>query len=266
MYKFTTLEGVSQLDGSSFGLIFNGQDFESVIPGFRTLSVSGRGLISRNVQSLPVPGMDGEILTESKLTPREIAVSYVIDATSSEELRRSYEKMNSLLNVPTAKIKFKDDPLYYYDGTVTQTTEDNEITNSVLGSISFYCPSPFKLKDPVTITGTAPKFELPPDYYGIKGAVSKLLADFTFQATATLPIIKLNNSLGHSIEIGPVISGRTYQLLLSGDRVNVIENGMRKMTLLSITSGVEKFKVQPGITFTLSNGGTLTAKFTEARL
>lgn len=266
MYNFSTLEGMSNIDGSSFGLIFNGQDFESTIPGFRTLSVSGRGLVGRTLEVVPAPGRDGSILTDSRLTPREIGVKYVIEAENSDDLRRAYEKMNSLLNIESAPIKFRDDPLYHYIGSLSKTTENDEITNSVIGFLGFYCPSPFKYKEPVTITGSAPSYVLPADHYGTKGDSAGLLADFTFQATATLPVVKLNNSLGQFIQIGPVTSGRTYQLILSGDKVNIIENGMRKMTLLSITSGVETFTIRKDLTYSLSTGGQLTAKFTEVRL
>jgi predicted phage tail component-like protein len=266
MYNFSTLEGKSENKGSSFGLIFNGHDFEEVIPGFRTLAVSGRGLIGRNLEAPNVPGRDGSVLMESRLAPRDIGVKYVIEAESTDDLRRSYEKMNVLLNVELGTIKFKDDIQYHYKGSLSKATENDEVTNSVIGYLGFYCPAPFKYKEPVTVTGLNPSYELPEDYYGTKGDSAGLLADFSFKATATAPIVKLNNSLGQFIEIGPVTNGRTYQLILSGERVSVIENGMKKMSLLSITAGVESFVIKHGILYTLSTGGQLTAKFTEVRL
>lgn len=259
MYEFTTLTGIAPSTGSSFGLIFNGFDLETSIPGFRTLTIEGRGMIGREIKSVSPPRRDGQILEYSNLPPRDITVNYSIKGDDASSLRRRYEELNAILHQSNlSEIKFKDDPGFHYKGILYRIREDDEDSNQIKGQIGFYCPMPFKYSDPVTKSGTTVTYPNNDYLIGVLGR-------FSFTANASLSTIKIQNDVGDSITIGPVVSGRNY-ILDIGDKINIYENGIRKIALLTITAGVERFRVEPGLIYSLSNGGSLQIEFREIRL
>lgn len=261
MYDFKDLNSQSTAQNtSSFGLIYDTVDLENEVSGFRTLSVTGRGLLGREISTMKVPVMDGVLIDESKLPSRTLNIKYKLQAATSSDLRRSYEKLNRILHSPSqVKLSFKDEAGRYYFGFVSDISDDEEISNNLIGEIRIFCPKPYLYSDPVITAGPSVTF-------GINPYTFKLLADFSFIPTASAGEIQIKNVYGDSITIGPVVAGRQYDLILSENKILIKENGIRKMTLLSIQSGLENFRIQPGIPFSLSTGGILTATFVELRL
>ena len=261
MYQFKNLiDLVVDTHESSFGLIFNGKYIEQEISGFMTLVVSGRGLVGREIKTSSAPGADGENLDYSNLPGRMIDVKFRLTAEDSSSLRRKYERLNTLLHTKTAKaIQFRDDPTRHFKGILSGISEEEETSNTIKGEISFYCPTPFKYSDPITKSGTSILLPGGDNAY-------KVLADFSFVPTAPAALVRIFNGYGESIAIGPVVAGATYKLTTSTDRVEVKENGIKKMTLLSIEAGVETFRIEPDLVFTLSTVGVLTGNFLELRL
>ena len=261
MYDFKDLDSpTADAQESSFGLKFNGKIIEQEIPGFLTLVVSGRGMVSRGIKASPSPGSDGAYFDYSNLPGREISVRYRIAADSAQELRQKYEKLNALLHTPNpAQLSFMDESTRYYIGSLSAVSEEEETANDLTGELSFYCPRPFKYSTPITKTGATVK-------QVSDGTVYRLLADFAFQPAADGASIQILNQYGEAITIGPVVAGKLYSLTLSGDTVELKENGLKNMGLLSINAGIETFRILPGINFSLSTKETLTATFQELRL
>lgn len=261
MYQFNTLDAIPDpRTESSVGLIFNGIDLEAVTPEFLTLTVSGRGLIGRDLTSTPVPGRDGTVPTDSTLPARFIQVKYQLSAESNAHLRDTYERLNALLHSKDeAPIRFRDEPDCYFMGSLSAVSEPEESSNILVEELQFYCSRPFKYQDRQPVSGASINHPTRANLFG-------LMADFSFTPTANAAEIRVRNSLNQSIGIGPVVAGREYKLLLTKDRPEIRENGIRKMTLLSIESGLETFQVKPGLSYNLSTGGSLTATFKELRL
>ena len=260
MYDFTSLTGSSAIEGSSYGLVFNSTDLESAIEGFRTLTIDGRGGIGRVIKASPSPYRDGEIFEYSNLPARLIRVQFIIESENSSDLRRSFELLNAILHKKgLSEIKFKDDLGFFYLGSLSQIKDDTEESNSIKGDIEFYCPTPYKYSEPLIITSTAPS-------YPNNSRLIKLFANISFTASANAGSINIANSLGQIITLGPVVSGKKYDLKFVNNKFEIYEAGIRKMTLLSITSKVELFKIEPGVTYTLSTGGSLSVEFQEVRL
>lgn len=261
MYVFKNLvDRIVDVHESSFGLVFNGRIIEQELPGFLTLVVSGRGLVGRELKTSSAPGADGERLDYSNLPSRMIDVKFQLDAEDDATLRLKYEHLNALLHTKTAQtIQFRDDPGRYFVGILSGIREEEETSNTIKGEISFLCPTPFKYSDPIVKSGAS--VVQPGGNHAYK-----LLADFSFTPTSSAALVRILNGYGESIAIGPVVAGSTYTLITSGDRVVAKENGLKKMTLLSIEAGVETFRIEPDSAFTLSTGGALTVTFQELRL
>ena len=98
MYKFVdTTEKQEEQILPSEALNFNGVYFENVIPGYRTLYVSGREMIETEITDLSTEIMDGSRYRRKRYKPRTITVGYQLIAKSNAEFRNAYNKLNSLL-------------------------------------------------------------------------------------------------------------------------------------------------------------------------
>lgn len=145
MYKFVdTTERQEEQILPSEALNFNGVYFENVIPGYRTLYVSGREMIETEITDLDTEIMDGSRYRRKRYKPRTITVGYQLIAKSNAEFRNAYNKLNSLLDVAEAKLIFLDEPDKYYVGTKVNAGDVPHGRNAITAEIEFYCSDPFK--------------------------------------------------------------------------------------------------------------------------
>ncbi|MCQ4891680.1 phage tail family protein [Dorea longicatena] len=145
MYKFVdTTERQEEQILPSEALNFNGVYFENVIPGYRTLYVSGREMIETEITDLDTEIMDGSRYRRKRYKPRTITVGYQLIAKSNAEFRNAYNKLNSLLDVAEAKLIFLDEPDKYYVGTKVNAGDVPHGRNAITAEIEFYCADPFK--------------------------------------------------------------------------------------------------------------------------
>ena len=147
LYGFRDTTDTSGALGSNLpseAMNFNGKFLENEIPGYRTLTVSGRELIGSEFKVKDIEGLDGTIWKEKYLKPRTIKVKYQINASSNKEFRDAYNKMNLLLSGEQVKIYFNDETDKYFIGTKTSNDEVDGGTNYVIGEIEIYCSDPRK--------------------------------------------------------------------------------------------------------------------------
>ena len=147
LYGFRDTTDTSGALGSNLpseAMNFNGKFLENEIPGYRTLTVSGRELIGSEFKAKEIEGLDGTIWKEKYLKPRTITVKYQINASSNKEFRDAYNKMNLLLSGEQVKIYFNDETDKYFIGTKTSNDEVEGGTNYVIGEIEIYCSDPRK--------------------------------------------------------------------------------------------------------------------------
>lgn len=147
LYGFRDTTDTSGALGSNLpseAMNFNGKFLENEIPGYRTLTVSGRELIGSEFKVKDIEGLDGTIWKEKYLKPRTITVKYQINASSNKEFRDAYNKMNLLLSGEQVKIYFNDETDKYFIGTKTSNDEVDGGTNYVIGEIEIYCSDPRK--------------------------------------------------------------------------------------------------------------------------
>lgn len=147
LYGFRDTTDTSGVLGSNLpseAMNFNGKFLENEIPGYRTLTVSGRELIGSEFKAKEIEGLDGTIWKEKYLKPRTITVKYQINASSNKEFRDAYNKLNLLLSGEQVKIYFNDETDKYFVGTKTSNDEVDGGTNYVIGEIEIYCSDPRK--------------------------------------------------------------------------------------------------------------------------
>lgn len=195
MYTYRdTVAGASPADSLPVeACTYNGSCLDEVVPFFRTLYVSGRELLSKEVSTYSVA--DNDYFKSAKYPPRTITVGYAImakaDAQHSAEqnFRRAYNVLNGVLAAEQAMLQFADEPNFYFIATKAENSEVEAGRNSVVGEITFTCTDPLKYSTEVkTVTATHTSGK----------AYSRL--NFNYEGTAPAPIdyeINVNGDVGY---------------------------------------------------------------------
>ena len=128
----------------SEALKLTGEYIENLIPGYRTLHVSGRELLGCEIEDYEIGNMDGTQYRGKRYPPRVITVTYQLITGSDTAFRNAFNKLNGLLDVEEAELIFYDEPDKYFIGTKASNSTVTAGVNSVVGEIEFYCTDPFK--------------------------------------------------------------------------------------------------------------------------
>lgn len=181
MYEFRdTTKSVSE--GNilpSEALIINGEYIENLIPGYRTLSVSGREALSPELNTYETGSRDGSTLKNRRYPARTITVQYQLIAESNEAFRTAYNQLGGILNVEEAYLMFNDELDKFFIGTPSEIGAVPPGRNAVTGEFELYCADPFKYSvveyeaEPTLEDGT-----ILVDYNGTYKAYPTLEAEF----------------------------------------------------------------------------------------
>lgn len=94
MYRFVDItEAAEGMELPSEAMQINGEYLEELIPGYRTLSVSGREALSPEIESYHTGIRDGSARKSRRYQERIITVKYQLVAKSNEEFREAYNKL-----------------------------------------------------------------------------------------------------------------------------------------------------------------------------
>lgn len=145
MYKFVDTNEVSESALlPSEALQINGEFIENLIPGYRTLSVSGREALSPELSTYETGVRDGSTLKSKRYPARTIVIKYQLIAKSCEAFREAYNKLASVLDVEDAELIFNDETDKYFTGTPCAIGEVEPGRNAVSGEFEILCTDPFK--------------------------------------------------------------------------------------------------------------------------
>lgn len=145
MYKFADTNEVSEsVLLPSEALKINGKFIEDLIPGYRTLGVSGREALSPEISTFETGARDGSTLKNKRYPARTIIVKYHLIAKSCEEFRAAFNELASILDVKDAELIFNDEKDKYFIGTPSGIGEIEPGRNAVVGEFEILCLDPFK--------------------------------------------------------------------------------------------------------------------------
>lgn len=122
----------------------NGKWLENEVSGYRTLHVSGRELISTEINTNTIAGMNGEVFLNSRIPARVITVRYLLAAKSNYAFREAFNKLSRLLQQDQAEVVFNDEPDKYFIGTKSEIENPEPGSNITTGEFKIYCTDPFK--------------------------------------------------------------------------------------------------------------------------
>lgn len=259
MYKFIdTNEHQLSNHLPSEALFINGVAIEDKIEGYTTLTVTGRELISPDLNTQRRTSGDGSIYLNKTYPPRTITIQYELKAKDNQDFRQKFVELNKLLAVEQAQLQFNDDFDYSYYGTLSDVSDVPEGRNSVVGTFSFFCSDPFKYGRQKVITGSAPSiiydetYLIKPDYINVtfnevtdffeltSGDKVIKIPEFSFLSGDTLPIDFVNNSM--------------------------FEGYYEVMEYMSLDSDFEDFYIRSGVPIELKTSANLEIGYRERLL
>lgn len=128
---------------------------ESIIPDYVTLTVSGREIATPETKIGEYSLYDGGTFINRRFPSRQITVTYALLAHNDNEFREAFNLLNEqLFNRKEFQFYFKDDPNYYWTGSVTAVEEFPAGQYQGKSSFTITCTDPYKhSKDPFLISG-----------------------------------------------------------------------------------------------------------------
>ena len=144
MYEFRDTIDHSDLTVKlpSEAMNFGGVFLENEVEGYKTLTVTGREPLIRNVQSVKIGRSDGETFKSSSLGSREIKIKFAIFTATPEAYQLKLTELKSLIYVGETEIWFNDDKTRGINGIVSEVNVTSESGVIVRGEIIIYCPNP----------------------------------------------------------------------------------------------------------------------------
>ena len=146
MYRFRdtvkTKEALEYFGSEAFSI--NGEYLENIVPGYRTLSVSGRELLESEISTLSIAGINGEQYLQRRHPARILTIKYQINADTCGEFREAFNLLNKALNVEEAQLIFDDEPDKCFYGTFSDTGDVPDGRNKIVSTFEMYCSDPYK--------------------------------------------------------------------------------------------------------------------------
>ncbi|MGX7265372.1 distal tail protein Dit [Enterococcus crotali] len=225
----------------SSAMMYDGLYLEKMISGYRTLAVTGREMLSLNIETQET--QVGSIKLNQKLPARTIKVSYQLIGKDAKDVQKKYHQLMGLLYKESdVEIRFKDELDYHYYGQYVATDEVRGDTNSIIASFEILCADPKKysvlLKTDGAITTYLPYPTTPEK---IEVNIAKFGSLMISNGDKTIRITSYNLSAGDQVAFD----------FLKG---KVFVNKLDQTFLLDLESDFENFTIQEGQTIGCSNG------------
>lgn len=265
MYEFIDINDYQDNLYPSIQTVVDGINLDHEVDGFRTLNVSNRSFIGRDIETLKfvARGYKDKVANRVKedrstyvntfitsdLQGISIKVKYKLEANTNEEFRERLSYLAHCLQKEQVKFIWTDDPEYYYVGTVTDYDEPEEFSNKIITNFSVFMTDPRKTynlplkaenknvkEDIIRFHTRFEMFELDSFKITIKEPTSKFIIK---NQTQNLSIILT----------GEFKAGDTFSYK-SGEFIK--RNGLNTMTNLELESNLEEFNVQENDRITFS--------------
>lgn len=243
MYNFTDLNG-SQLSEKilpSVAMNFNGTFIENVLEGYQTLTISGRETTSVELANFDVK--KGSITTNTRLPSRTIVVKYLLQGNDNNSFQKKFKELRKLLHsVGQKEIYFADEPDAFYFGQLSDMNEVPAESNSVVGTFSIHCDSPYKFGSKIETAGIVSIetfYETQPD-----------LIRLTLSAATS--VVRVTNGT-QTIQLNGFFS-QNDSIEIEVQRGFVRRNGVDYVYTVSLNSDFENFLIKKGETVSSVQG------------
>lgn len=234
-------------------LNFNGINLDDELVGYTTVNIEGRGLMTRDINTLNIEGRDGDYILGGKYPPRKIIVHYVIKATSNRNklyiLRRLNEYLQSTEDV---LFYFADEDEVFRYGRVVEVEDPPFDQWQGLGKFVIHCQDPYQYgrsreaKGKIITRGLEP-VDIEKISFKVSSSTKKLIVKN--ERTARKIVLNGNFSSANLVEI-------------TKDKIFV--NGQNRMEYLDpMESDFHEFKLYRGDEVTVNYGRDILINYRE---
>lgn len=237
------------LSGGSIKTTFNTLMLDDFDGTFRTLNVSGRGIITPSVSLTPKVGGDGAWLDSVRLPERIIKVEAQVSTDHA-----TMKWLNNLLHTGVRELSFSDEPDLYYEAIFTGVSDyvDNKWRRIIV--LTFTCLSPYKLGMMKTTSSHISSGYLHP--------VKPVKVTATVTKAGNQVVINADGSPS-IVLVGAVSVGNVYVIQWQDPMVTL--NGANASQRMSIASDYESVRWINGSVIT-SSQATLSIEYQERTL
>ena len=147
MYDFIDITQAQANPADSYpseAMKINGQYLEDLVPGYRTLTVSGRETFLPELETQNTAARNGAIIKNRRYPARELRITYQITAAGNADFRAAFNALNQALNVENATLIFADEPDKFFVGTPSGAGDVTPGQNAVTGEFTVLCADPLK--------------------------------------------------------------------------------------------------------------------------
>jgi len=154
----------------------NGQYLETLVSGYRTLTVEGREELDLDVINAEIDTSDGGRYLRRKIKSRVLSVRFAVEDSTPEGFAVKFKALKAeLYKIKESQIIFTDEPNIYFAGTFRKITAEYIGHTVAQGVIEISCADPFKYSVTET-TITAVNGTITATYNGTYPAHPKLTA------------------------------------------------------------------------------------------
>lgn len=200
-------------------LLINGRSISAQVEGYRQLTVSGRGLVPYEVDTVDYLSRSGAKPTSYRTGVRDFTVKYRLIAKSSEDLRGKFDKLHGILANGALTVGFKDDEEYVYEQVyLTGADVSEEDTNTIISTFTLTAYDPYRYSKTQT-----------------EGDVVKISSEFVevdeirveFAETVDRPTINIRNGIYNTDFrlVGTVTSGTIFRLRIDRNTGRISTTG-----------------------------------------
>lgn len=225
-------------------MIYGGTMIEKIIPGYQTLFVEGREMLSLDLES--EKKNVGVHISAQRLPERSLIIHYKLTESNPVEFQRSFKKlMRILYKQEDVEIHFNDELDTFYYGRYSAAEKVPGNTDSVVSSYTITCPDPRKYSRQFETYGEI--FEYIP-YDSVPDSISFTASkDNSVKVTNGRQIISISNAA--------LKKGDRVEMLIREGKILV--NGENKTRILDLTSPFKSFTVRTGEVIKSDNGTPL---------
>lgn len=253
LYKFIDVNEAGLQSLASIQVIINGYNLDTSLCGYRTLNVSGRSVVGRNIETFKYSSRKTQgsksnranfnnrgsnVFFGSDLQEAIIEVEFLLEGRNNKEFRQRLSQLANILHQEQAQWVFTDDPMYYYLGTISEMADFKEDNNTIKSTFKIVCVDSFKTSVIAhDLKGSGTRINMP----DIDEIVSIEDVKLKLKANTNKLIIKNQNQnlkmiIDHNFKSGDVLT------FAPDDDVRI--NGLNAMTRLDILSDKEDFNIQ----------------------
>ncbi len=220
---------------------YDGLFFEEAIDGYRTLSVSGREMMSLDIES--DSRKTGTVIYNQTLPQRTLTVHYQLRHDDAAELLVNYRRlMTYLYREQDVTIYFNDELDLHYTGRYSASDDIAGDSYTIVSSFDIYCQDPRKYTKAFTSSGFIGgnfSYQTKPDKISVTTRKKGNLLISNGSQTITMSQVVFNQ--GDVVDID-FIEG------------TIKVNGHNRTYYLDLTSSFEDFYLIQGQKITTNNG------------